>query len=488
MEAPNRFSENNKNNTKSAEHFEHINNSSSFSHENSGQSPLLNSKKGYKSLLDLIKKDSKAKLWDCILKSIVTINDFCEKGLEKNTSLSDILSDQICFLNLCKRKQNIKLQQIVFNKKETELDAMLQIKSQSNPLRRLDSRDQKHKMFIEKSLQKEKRIDYSMNFKITEYAYELFAELRKLNNITIDSITESFDIGKNIEMHINNASEFFGRSGSTFFFTNDNKFVLKSISTNNALNFINIFPKYFDYLLKNNEISLMVRIYGLYKIKVEGYEKTFFILMENLMENLLDHLILRVYDLKGSKFQRNQENFKNDIKDQNMILQNIFGENLNENLHEITNTFLTDQILIVRGKDCDFIESDDSCINLLKHDEDIFLESLNNDVKLFFDCNLMDYSLIFIKALKNPSSAKLQSKNSSKNFFKMFRSYESSDKKFIYSLAIVDYLQNYDFLKLMETQLKSFFKEKPEEISCVDPEYYRNRFLKFIFSIVDSEK
>ena len=95
--------------------------------------------------------------------------------------------------------------------------------------------------------------------------------------------------------------------------------------------------------------------------------------MENLTENLVDHFILRVYDLKGSKFQRSQENFKGDFEEQNKILKSIFGEGLNKNLHQISDTFLTDQILIVRGKDNDFLDSDDVFIELKKEDKINFL-------------------------------------------------------------------------------------------------------------------
>lgn len=452
-----------------------------YSLPSEGKSPI-STKKGGKSLLDLIKKDPKAKLWDCILTSIIAINDFCEKGLKKGKE-KKISDEPINFLDLAKEKQNLRMQQIIFNIKEKEFDSVVQIKSHSNPLRRLDSRDQKHNMFIERSLKAEKKIDYSMNFKITEYAFELFSYLRKLNNVSIEDIKDSFDIGKNIDLHVANTSEFFGRSGSTFFFTNDNKFVLKSISYNNAINFRNIFPKYFEHLLKNNDSSLMVRIYGLYKVNVEGYEKTFFILMENLMEKLENHLILNVFDLKGSKFQRSQENFKNDLKDQNMILKNIFGPNLDQNLQEISNTFITDQILIVRGKDCDFMDIENPLLPLDVSDSPIFFKHLQEDIKFLYECKLMDYSLIYIKALRNPDVK--NEENGNQNSFKKFRSYLTKDKKFIVSLAVVDYLQNYDFMKLMETQLKSFFKENPEEISCVDPEYYQQRFLKFILSLLE---
>lgn len=468
--------------------------SSTLSAINETQNHISNSKsQKNKSLLDLIRVDPKAKLWECILTSIISINDFCDKGIKTNIAPNEYLENQFIFHQCCKEKQNLKMKQIIFNRNTSEKDSLLQITSHSSPIRRLDSSDQKRKFFIEKSLRDEKKIDIAVNFKITEYAYELFSVLRKANGILIEDIQESFDIERNFNLNVAGTSEMFGRSGATFFFTNDNKYVLKSISSSNADTFRFNFPKYFTHLFKNNEESMMVRIFGLYKIMVESYEKTYFVLMENLMEKLVDHLILRVYDLKGSKFQRNQMNFKNELEDQKMILRSIFGEKLNENLEEITNNMITDQILIVRGKDCNFLESDDVFISVKKEDKISFFENIKKDILFFQDCNLMDYSLIFIKALKNPHlkndspSKKTENQNKGKNSYKIFRNYESPDKKYIYSLAIVDYLQNYDLLKLMETQIKSLFQEKNQEISCVNSLSYGERFLKFIFSVIQSD-
>ena len=501
------------------------------------KSPSSIKKASHQNLLELIRVNPKAKLWQCILTSIVSISKMIKKE-EKKETVKEMFDDNVIFLKQCKQKQSLKMQQIVFDQNLKEKESIVQIKSISNPLRRLDSREQKHKLFIERSLKKENKIDFSMDIKITEYGYELFSLLKNLNKISIEDIKNSFDIEHNFELNISNTSELFGRSGATFFFTRDNKYVLKSISQGNALTFIHNFPKFFTYILANNENSLMVRIFGLYKIKVKGFENTYFILMENLMENLVDHLILRLYDLKGSKFQRNQDNFKTDLQDQNQILKSIFGENLNSNLQNISDDFLTDQIMIVRGKDCDFIESSDVFITLKKEDKIEFISTLEDDVKFFIECNLMDYSLIFIKALKNPFIEKdkftelekqepiqinnenfennvnsqnptkkiqINNENSQINEYKQvtnnkennrtihshnyrkYRNYESPDGKYIYSLAIVDFLQSYHFLKIMETQIKSIFQEKPHEISCVDPHYYGERFLKFIISVIHSD-
>jgi hypothetical protein len=60
--------------------------------------------------------------------------------------------------------------------------------------------------------------------------------------------------------------------------------------------------------------------------------------------------------------------------------------------------------------------------------------------------------------------------------------YLSTDKKKVYILAIIDYLQVYHFLKALETNYK-FFVKRPKtilSISCVPPDIYQDRFMKYI--------
>jgi hypothetical protein len=61
---------------------------------------------------------------------------------------------------------------------------------------------------------------------------------------------------------------------------------------------------------------------------------------------------------------------------------------------------------------------------------------------------------------------------------------ESSDKKFIYYAGIIDILQPYNTLKWGETVVKKVQGNSEQEISCVDPETYGNRFVKFLSRLV----
>ena len=60
---------------------------------------------------------------------------------------------------------------------------------------------------------------------------------------------------------------------------------------------------------------------------------------------------------------------------------------------------------------------------------------------------------------------------------------ESECSNFIYHLAIIDYLQTWNFDKKCESWLKRTLKGRPKKlISCVPPDSYYRRFNRFINS------
>lgn len=59
--------------------------------------------------------------------------------------------------------------------------------------------------------------------------------------------------------------------------------------------------------------------------------------------------------------------------------------------------------------------------------------------------------------------------------------YVSSCGKFVYHLAIIDYLQEFNWDKWTESRFKIHVLRRPKKlISAVDPDLYKERFLKFM--------
>ena len=80
-----------------------------------------------------------------------------------------------------------------------------------------------------------------------------------------------------------------------------------------------LLPEKVKFLLANGGKSLISRIYGIYKVKCSGMLPLYLILQKNNIQISKDNKLLSIFDLKGSKFQR-QVLSNNDIKN---LLQTI---------------------------------------------------------------------------------------------------------------------------------------------------------------------
>jgi len=70
-----------------------------------------------------------------------------------------------------------------------------------------------------------------------------------------------------------------GRSGEFFFFSGDNKIILKTITYQEFITFRNIIPSYFAYILNNN--TMISLIYGLFRF-VENNVPFYLIMQRNV--------------------------------------------------------------------------------------------------------------------------------------------------------------------------------------------------------------
>ena len=64
-----------------------------------------------------------------------------------------------------------------------------------------------------------------------------------------------------------------------------------------------ILPEYYKHLKKYPR-SLLGRVYGIYKIEMEGYKTVRMILMGNTLRFQNKSDVVKVYDIKGSLFNR----------------------------------------------------------------------------------------------------------------------------------------------------------------------------------------
>lgn len=144
----------------------------------------------------------------------------------------------------------------------------------------------------------DKIINIYENVQVYDYAYRAFHKLRDEDGITPDVIKASLNPEANIE-NAKSAGEGAGKSGSFFVFSHDRKFIIKTMFESELDAFMFELENYFMHL-DNNRDSLLVRIYGVFQVKMKGLDPINFVLMANTIKFNHKNNIKAIYDLKGS--------------------------------------------------------------------------------------------------------------------------------------------------------------------------------------------
>ena len=236
-----------------------------------------------------------------------------------------------------------------------------------------------------------------------------------------------------------------GKSKASFYKTNDEKYLFKSISQYEFNMFLKIAFSYFHYLAKylfHNMPSLLMKILGVYKIRVKktkdnksSVENYYLMMMENLnygfnQEKEKGNII--TYDLKGSTINRyitmNQKKEKENI----VLLDNNFKED-----------FKSEPIPLER--------------NLFG----LLLLSVHNDTLFLSKMGIIDYSLL-LHIIKD----------------KKFR---DNSKHNLIRVGIIDYIRKYTWDKKIEHILKTIINGFNSP-TIINPDDYKDRFISAIKS------
>jgi len=101
------------------------------------------------------------------------------------------------------------------------------------------------------------------------------------------------------------------------------------------------------------------------------------------------------------------------------------------------------------------------------------------------DCDLMDYSLLIIVINCEIGKTIDSQNNENEDLEVMFREpklirriFRSKNKKYVYCLGIIDYLQKYDLKKAIEHRVKRIVHD--DKASAVDSKLYAIRLQKFV--------
>eukprot|EP01059_Diplonema_ambulator_P012890 TRINITY_DN23386_c0_g1_i1.p1 TRINITY_DN23386_c0_g1~~TRINITY_DN23386_c0_g1_i1.p1 ORF type:complete len:923 (+),score=80.70 TRINITY_DN23386_c0_g1_i1:114-2882(+) len=283
----------------------------------------------------------------------------------------------------------------------------------------------------------------------TDHCPEVFDRIQRVSGVSPRSYKESLGImqlqvamlsGAMTSLHQMASS---GRSGSFFFRSHDTRYIIKTLDATDAATFRKNLHAYSTYLCDNPD-SLLTRFYGLHELQY-GDQKMEFVVMQNVCLPTSKRPIHVMYDLKGSSVHRF--------------------------------TPLEKRVKGLALKDLDLTR--DLYLNPASHRK--FMEQLKSDAKYLEKCNIIDYSLLLgIHKSHLPIPGEVDPKDPLRGFHGGF---PSCNRREIYYAGIIDITTDYNVMKKVEHYAKSVrYLRNPEGVSCVGPQKYRERFVRFMES------
>jgi 1-phosphatidylinositol-4-phosphate 5-kinase len=281
-------------------------------------------------------------------------------------------------------------------------------------------------------MEKENRTDETLTINedivVTEFAPDVFSFLRQKDGYSNKTLELSLDPDNNKEK-VFKAGESQGKSGSFFFFSQDQKFIIKTMTDSDFNAFMRLFRSYFRHVCSPKTRSLLARVYGVYSVKMGTQKPVKLVVMGNtmLVENFNN--VRGVFDLKGSMVNRycpGETNPKATVKDRNLLeicRENIYLQFKIKDIRQINDRLREDALLL----------------------------------KLY---NLMDYSLLLCieenKTFQGESAVTLcENFREKKAKNKLRHQFISECGKWIYHLSVIDYLQDFNIEKKIENFLKT---------------------------------
>jgi hypothetical protein len=125
-------------------------------------------------------------------------------------------------------------------------------------------------------------LSIDVNVNVVVHAPLFFKSIQQANGVTAEVLINSLSPKENRDM-VFKVGEGAGASGSFFFFSQDRKFIIKTMTQKELDRFLRMLP-YYEIHLSETKKSLLARIYGVYTIKMESYGQNInIVLMANTL-------------------------------------------------------------------------------------------------------------------------------------------------------------------------------------------------------------
>ncbi|KAF9358844.1 Phosphatidylinositol-4-phosphate 5-kinase [Mortierella sp. AD094] len=338
------------------------------------------------------------------------------------------------------------------------------------------------------------------DFKFKDYAPWVFRNLREDFHIDASDYLVSLT-SKYILSELGSP----GKSGSFFYFSQDYRFIIKTIHHAEHKFMRKILKDYFNHV-KQNPHTLLCRFFGLHRVKLPHGRKIHFVVMGNVFPPNRD--IHETYDLKGSTLGRAisdeelSSNPRATQKDLNWVNRNrklelgpekrhLFVEQTKRDVELLARLNIMDYSLLVGIHDIERGNKDNIRDNTLK----VFQPDTKK--QLAREPSRRDKRESKVNALRmavkesdpvaiGPSALPSDSFSERRHciFYAddgglLSTNEQNVQGEDLYYLGIIDILTPYNYVKKIEHYWKSMSQDK-HAISSVNPKEYAQRFLSFM--------
>lgn len=285
-------------------------------------------------------------------------------------------------------------------------------------------------------------------YRFRDYAPLIFEHIKQLHSISAKDYILSLGVEKIVQsLLIGNFSSLeermtTGKSGSFFFYSEDGKYMLKTLSKSEFMFLRSILHHYLAHI-SSYPNTLIMLIYGMHKIiypRGAKQQRLYFVVLGNLFSNDLE--IHERYDLKGSTHGR----LTSEKEDPSVARKDL-------------------NLLQRRAK-----------IRLSPTQRETFLFQLTKDTEFLSLHRIIDYSLLVGIHYFTQGEVRPQVLPSS-----MFI---SEDGSCLYQMGVIDTMTYYATRKKLEHCLRSCI-HPGNVVSCIPPHPYAQRFMTFMSRITD---
>ncbi|XP_019706081.1 phosphatidylinositol 4-phosphate 5-kinase 4 [Elaeis guineensis] len=328
----------------------------------------------------------------------------------------------------------------------------------------------------------------SCDFRWKDYCPLVFRTLRKLFKVDPGDYMISI-CGNDALRELSSP----GKSGSFFYLTNDDKYMIKTMKKSEVKVLLRMLPAYYNHV-RAFENTLVTKFFGLHCVKLTGaiQRKVRFVIMGNLF--CTNYAIHRRFDLKGSSHGRTTDKPEEEI-DANTTLKDLdlnfifrlqkswfqdFYRQVDRDLELLEQERIMDYSLLV-GVHFREVSQDMLPTEGIGHNEktsEATPRLSRADVDQFL-CDPTRWATIRL-GINMPARVERIVRSDVESLLIGEPTGEFYDV--ILFFGIIDILQDYDISKKLEHAYKSI-QYDPTSISAVDPKQYAKRFRDFIFRV-----